>query len=101
MSGIGMQLAIQRTDQCKLFPVIVLLQNARLSYASHCAILGCFAQIRTASVLQAAGQLPNSPSSAHNGRGALSIGSVPRSKVAESNTRFRKGMRTAEMINEN
>ena len=26
-----------------------------MSYASHCAILGCFAQIRTASVVQAAG----------------------------------------------
>ncbi len=69
MSKIGMQLAIHRTDQSKLFPMIVLPQNATLSYASHCAILGCFAQIRTASVLQAAGQLPNSPSSAHNRRG--------------------------------
>src|SRR5207253_10021250 len=38
------------TDQSKLFPVTVLLQYARLSYASHCAILGCFVQIRTSSV---------------------------------------------------
>jgi len=37
--------------------MIVLPQNATLSYASHCAILGCFAQIRTASVLQAAGHV--------------------------------------------
>jgi hypothetical protein len=44
-----MQLAIHGTDQSKLFPVMVLLQYARLPYASHCAILGCFAQIRTAS----------------------------------------------------
>ena len=57
MSKIGMQLAIQRTDQCKLFPVIVLPQNARLSYASHCAILGCFVQIRTSSVMQAGGHV--------------------------------------------
>jgi hypothetical protein len=35
-----MQLAIQRTDQSKLFPLIVLLQYAGLPYASHCAILG-------------------------------------------------------------
>src|SRR5712691_13296528 len=49
MSKIGMQLAIRRTDQSKPFPVIVLLQCARLFYALHCAILGCFVQIRTAS----------------------------------------------------
>ncbi len=49
-----MQLAIHRADQCKLFPVSVLLQYARVSYASHCAILGCFARIRTFSVVQAA-----------------------------------------------
>jgi hypothetical protein len=57
MSKIGMQLAIHRTDQSKLFPLIVLLQYARLSYASHCAILGCFVQIRTASVVQVAGHV--------------------------------------------
>ena len=45
-----MQLAIHRTDQSKLFPVIVLLEYARLPYASYCAILGCFVQIRTSSV---------------------------------------------------
>ncbi len=45
-----MQLAIQRTDQFKLFPVIVLLQYTRRSYVSYCAILGCLAQIRTSSV---------------------------------------------------
>src|SRR5438552_348444 len=56
MSKIEMQLAIHRTDQSKFFPVSVLLQYARVSYASHCAILGCFAQIRTASVVQAAGR---------------------------------------------
>src|SRR5260370_10940767 len=50
MSRIGMQSAIHRTDQSKLFPVIVLLQYARLPYASYCAILGCFVQIRTSSV---------------------------------------------------
>jgi hypothetical protein len=53
-----MQLAIHGADQCKLFPVIVLLQYAGLPYATHCAILGCFAQIRTFSVVQAAGHLP-------------------------------------------
>jgi hypothetical protein len=52
-----MQLAIHRTDQSKFFPVMVLLQYARLSYASHCAILGCFVQIRTACVAQAAGHV--------------------------------------------
>jgi hypothetical protein len=52
-----MQLAIHRTDQCKLFPLIVLLQYARVSYTSHCAILGCFAQIRTFSVVQPAGHV--------------------------------------------
>ena len=31
----------------------MLLQYARLSYASHCAILGCVVQIRTSSVVQA------------------------------------------------
>ena len=36
-----MQLAIHGTDQCKLFPVIVLLEYARVSQASYCAILGC------------------------------------------------------------
>src|SRR5260370_29595922 len=46
---IEMQLAIQRTDESKLFPVIVLLRYARLFQALHCAILGCFVQIRTAS----------------------------------------------------
>ncbi len=50
MSKIGVQLAIHGTDQSKLFPVIVLLQYAWLPYAPHCAILGCFAQIRTSSV---------------------------------------------------
>jgi len=45
-----MQSAIHRTDQSKLFPVIVLLEYARLPYASYCAILGCFVQIRTSSV---------------------------------------------------
>jgi hypothetical protein len=49
-----MQLAIHRTDQCKLFPMIVLLQYARVSCASHCPILGYFARIRTASIVQAA-----------------------------------------------
>jgi len=43
-------LAIHGTDQSKLFPVIVLLQYARLPYASYCAILGCFVQIRISSV---------------------------------------------------
>ena len=57
MSKTGMQLAIHRTDQSKLFPMIVLPQNATLSYASHCAILGCFAQIRTSSVVQATGNM--------------------------------------------
>ena len=33
--------------------MIVLLQYARLSYGSHCAIVGCFVQIRTSSVVQA------------------------------------------------
>src|SRR5713101_3832226 len=56
MLKVGMQLAIHRADQCKLFPVSVLLQYARVSYASHCAILGCFARIRTFSVVQVAGQ---------------------------------------------
>jgi hypothetical protein len=46
-----MQLAIHRTDQSKLLPVFVLLHYARLSDASHCAILGCVAQIRTSSVV--------------------------------------------------
>src|SRR5258708_6834827 len=50
MSKIGVQLAIHGTDQSKLFPVIVLLQYARLPYASYCAILGCFVQIRISSV---------------------------------------------------
>lgn len=57
MLKIEMQLTIHRTDQPKFFPVSVLLQYARVSYASHCAILGCFAQIRTASVVQAAGHV--------------------------------------------
>jgi hypothetical protein len=52
-----MQLANRLTDQSKLFPVIVLLQYARLSYPSQCAILGCFVQIRTASVMQADGNV--------------------------------------------
>jgi len=51
---IGVQFAIHRTDQSKLFPVNVLLQYARPSYPSHWAISGCFVQIRTASVVQAA-----------------------------------------------
>ncbi len=50
-----MQLAIQRTDQFKLFPVIVLLQYNRRQYVSYCAILGCLAQIRTSSVVHAVG----------------------------------------------
>src|SRR6266705_5385609 len=45
---IGMQFAIHRTDQSKLFPVNVLLQYARPSCLSHWAISGCFVQIRTA-----------------------------------------------------
>ena len=57
MLKIEMQLTIHRTDQPKFFPVSVLLQYARVSYASHCAILGCFAQIRTASVVPAAGHV--------------------------------------------
>jgi hypothetical protein len=52
-----MQLANRPTDQSKLFPVIVLLQYARLSYSSQCAILGCFVQIRTASAMQADGNV--------------------------------------------
>jgi len=49
-----MQFAIHRTDQSKLFPVNILLQYARPSYPSHWAISGCFVQIRTASIVQAA-----------------------------------------------
>ena len=51
---IGVQFAIHRTDQSKLFPVNILLQYARPSYPSHWAISGCFVQIRTASIVQAA-----------------------------------------------
>src|SRR6266566_9882896 len=51
---IGVQFATHRTDQSKLFPVNVLLPYARASYPSHWAISGCFVQIRTASVVQAA-----------------------------------------------
>jgi hypothetical protein len=40
MWKIGTQLAIHRTDQSKLFPMIVLRQYARVSYASRRAILG-------------------------------------------------------------
>ena len=52
-----MQLAIQRTDQFKLFPVIVLPQYTRREYVSYCAILGCLAQIRTSSVVHAVGHV--------------------------------------------
>ncbi len=55
MSKIGTQLAIHRTDQSKFFPVSVLLQYARLSYASHCAIVGRFVQIRTAAACKLPG----------------------------------------------
>jgi hypothetical protein len=51
------QIAIHRVDQSKLFPMIVLRQNASLPYVSHCAIVGRFVQIRTASVVQAAGHV--------------------------------------------
>jgi hypothetical protein len=52
MLKVEAQLAIHCTDQSKFFTVMVLVQYATQSYASHCAILGCFGQIRTSSVTQ-------------------------------------------------
>src|SRR5260370_4658774 len=49
-----MEAGIHDTDQSKLFPMMVLPRNSALSYTSHCAILGYFVHIRTASALQAA-----------------------------------------------
>src|SRR6266567_5756323 len=75
MSKIEMQLGIRRTDQSKPFPVIVLLQCARLFYALHCAILGCFVQIRTASVVQTAEHVLRKfrPSPGKQGAGPASL----------------------------
>src|SRR5260370_9079185 len=49
-----MQSAIDDTEQSKLVPMMMLPRNSALSYTSHCAILGYFVHIRTASALQAA-----------------------------------------------
>jgi hypothetical protein len=54
MFKIEKQSAIHPSDQFKLFPMMMLRQYARRSYAWHRAILGCFVQIRTAPAQQAA-----------------------------------------------
>src|SRR5712671_4417437 len=58
MSKVGVQLGIHATGHPKLLPVRVLLLYARICHATHCAILGCLAQIRTSSVVEAAGHVP-------------------------------------------
>ena len=50
-----MQVPIPNADQSKLFSMSVLRKAPLYLRPSHCAILGRFVRIRTASVVQAAG----------------------------------------------